>query len=147
MTRYMFQHYRWPVHFQAGRTRCSGQYLTDVFSVMLMLTTNALFSLECKISSSTTSFDACWVLEICLQINSVLLHTPPESNSSKRKRKATSEGKQTPKGSNLMCLWTSFVSCVVFINHACTSLLLLHKFSLAGWTFQGLMIHHWVFSH
>lgn len=32
------------------------------------------------------------------EINSVLLHTPPESNSSKRKRKATSEGKQTPKG-------------------------------------------------
>jgi hypothetical protein len=37
-----------------------------------------------------------------LQMKFALPHTPPESNGSKRKRKAISEGKQTLKGSSLM---------------------------------------------
>ena len=50
--------------------------------------------------------------------------TPPESNGSKRKRKAISEGKQTLKG-DLMC--PSFVSCVAFISHACIFQQILRK--------------------
>ncbi|KAG0577547.1 hypothetical protein KC19_5G164300 [Ceratodon purpureus] len=48
------------------------------------------------------------------EMKSVLPETPSESNGSKRKRKATSEGKQTPKGSNLLCSRISFVLACMF---------------------------------